>query len=85
MTTDRSYRSARSPQAALDELRAHAGEQFAPDVVEAIVRVVGRELFASEGDGAAFAVRDGRLLPASEIAQAGIDVSSSPPSASSLS
>jgi putative nucleotidyltransferase with HDIG domain len=85
MTTDRSYRSARSPQAALDELRAHAGEQFAPDVVEAIVRVVGRELFASEGDGAALAVPGARLLPASEIAQAGIDVSSPPPSASSLS
>jgi HD-GYP domain-containing protein (c-di-GMP phosphodiesterase class II) len=42
MTTDRSYRRARSAGEALDELRAHAGRQFAPDVVEALVRVVER-------------------------------------------
>jgi HD-GYP domain-containing protein (c-di-GMP phosphodiesterase class II) len=42
MTTDRSYRRARSAEEALDELRAHAGRQFAPDVVEALVRVVER-------------------------------------------
>ncbi|HST37885.1 MAG TPA: HD-GYP domain-containing protein [Conexibacter sp.] len=84
MTTDRSYRSARSPQAALDELRAHAGEQFAPDVVEAIVRVIARELIDAE-DTTAVPVADGRRLPASELSQAGIDVSSSSPSASSLS
>lgn len=84
MTTDRSYRSARSPQAALDELRANAGDQFAPDVVEAIVRVVGRELIDA-ADTTAVPVADGRRLPASELAQAGIDVSSSSPSASSLS
>lgn len=40
MTTDRSYRRARSVQEALAELRAQAGAQFAPDVVEALVRVV---------------------------------------------
>jgi putative nucleotidyltransferase with HDIG domain len=44
MTTDRSYRSARSPQDALQELRAHAGRQFAPEVVDAVVRVVARDL-----------------------------------------
>ena len=42
MTTDRAYRRARSVEEALAELRAHAGTQFAPDVVAAIVRVVTR-------------------------------------------
>ncbi|MGB2711040.1 MAG: HD-GYP domain-containing protein [Conexibacter sp.] len=42
MTTDRSYRSARSTDEALEELRVNAGRQFAPDVVAAIVRVVER-------------------------------------------
>lgn len=42
MTTDRSYRRARGVEAALDELRAHADSQFAPDVVAAVVRVVER-------------------------------------------
>jgi putative nucleotidyltransferase with HDIG domain len=43
MTTDRSYRRARSRDEAIEELRVHAGRQFAPDVVKAIVRVVDRE------------------------------------------
>lgn len=42
MTTDRSYRRARSAAEALEELRAHAGRQFAPDVVDALVTVVER-------------------------------------------
>ncbi len=42
MTTDRSYRRARSHEEALEEMRACAGSQFAPDVVEALVRVVER-------------------------------------------
>ncbi len=42
MTTDRSYRRARSVAEAIEELRLHAGRQFAPDVVAAIVRVVER-------------------------------------------
>jgi putative nucleotidyltransferase with HDIG domain len=42
MTTDRSYRRARSTREALDELRDHAGRQFSPEVVKAIVRVVQR-------------------------------------------
>jgi len=42
MTTDRSYRRARSAGDALAEMRACAGTQFAPDVVAALVRVVER-------------------------------------------
>jgi len=42
MTTDRSYRRARSAEDALAEMRACAGTQFAPDVVAALVRVVER-------------------------------------------
>ena len=40
MTTDRPYRSARPAEAALDELRACAGTQFDPAVVEAVARLV---------------------------------------------
>jgi putative nucleotidyltransferase with HDIG domain len=40
MTTDRSYRRGRSPEAALDELCANAGTQFDPAVVEAVVSAV---------------------------------------------
>jgi len=66
MTTDRSYRSARSPAAALGELRAQAGRQFAPEVVAAIERVVEREQGAAQG------------LGAGRPAQAALDPSSSP-------
>jgi len=44
MTTDRSYRRARSVEDAVAELRACAGAQFAPDVVSALVRVVERSM-----------------------------------------
>jgi HD-GYP domain-containing protein (c-di-GMP phosphodiesterase class II) len=40
MTTDRSYRAALTPGVAVAELRANAGTQFDPTVVEALVRVV---------------------------------------------
>ena len=40
MTTDRPYRKARSAAAALEELRACAGTQFDPVVVEALARVI---------------------------------------------
>src|SRR5438105_1191836 len=40
MTTDRPYRKARSPEAALEELRQCAGTQFDPRVVEALARVI---------------------------------------------
>jgi len=42
MTTDRSYRRARSVDEALAEMRACAGSQFSPEVVSALVRVVVR-------------------------------------------
>ncbi|HKG35899.1 MAG TPA: HD-GYP domain-containing protein [Solirubrobacterales bacterium] len=44
MTTDRPYRNARSPEAAVAELRAHAGSQFDPRVVAALVEVLGPDL-----------------------------------------
>jgi HD-GYP domain-containing protein (c-di-GMP phosphodiesterase class II) len=40
MTTDRPYRRAMSPEAALEELRANAGTQFEPRVVDAVISVV---------------------------------------------
>jgi HD-GYP domain-containing protein (c-di-GMP phosphodiesterase class II) len=42
MTTDRPYRDAMSPAVALSELRANAGTQFDPRVVDALVAVVER-------------------------------------------
>jgi putative nucleotidyltransferase with HDIG domain len=41
MTTDRSYRRARPLEVAARELRANAGSQFDPDVVDALLDVVG--------------------------------------------
>jgi hypothetical protein len=46
MTTTRSYRRAMSTEAAIAELRANAGTQFSPVVVEALLRVVA----SSEAD-----------------------------------
>ena len=40
MTTDRPYRDAMTVAAAVEELRAHAGTQFDPQVVEALIAVV---------------------------------------------
>jgi diguanylate cyclase (GGDEF)-like protein len=40
MTTDRSYRAARSPELALAELQANAGSQFDPAVVEVMTRTL---------------------------------------------
>jgi putative nucleotidyltransferase with HDIG domain len=42
MTTDRSYRRARPPGEAIEELRRCAGTQFDPRVVESVVAVVTR-------------------------------------------
>jgi putative nucleotidyltransferase with HDIG domain len=42
MTTDRSYRKALPLEVAIAELTANAGSQFAPEVVDALVRVVAR-------------------------------------------
>jgi HD-GYP domain-containing protein (c-di-GMP phosphodiesterase class II) len=40
MTTDRSYRKALSVEIALDELRACAGSQFDPAIVDAFLRLM---------------------------------------------
>ena len=42
MTTDRVYRGAMSPTAALTELELNSGTQFDPATVEALGRVVDR-------------------------------------------
>jgi len=40
MTSTRPYRAALSPEAALDEIRRGAGNQFSPEVVDAFLRIV---------------------------------------------
>jgi len=46
MTTDRPYRRAMSPEAAIEELRMNSGTQFEPRVVDAVVAVVEKGLVA---------------------------------------
>jgi HD-GYP domain-containing protein (c-di-GMP phosphodiesterase class II) len=48
MTTDRSYRRALPLEEALGELKRHAGTQFDPAVVDALLRSVGSSTAASE-------------------------------------
>jgi HD-GYP domain-containing protein (c-di-GMP phosphodiesterase class II) len=48
MTSQRPYREATSPQAALEEIRAKAGVQFDPQVVDAFETVVNRLLAVEE-------------------------------------
>jgi putative two-component system response regulator len=43
LTTDRPYRRARRPKAALEEIRANAGPQFCPRVVAALERMYNEE------------------------------------------
>jgi HD-GYP domain-containing protein (c-di-GMP phosphodiesterase class II) len=43
MTSDRSYRSALTPEQAVAELRANAGTQFDPEVVAALLTVVSAD------------------------------------------
>ena len=46
VTNDRPYRKARSVQGAIDEIVRHAGTQFDPRVVKALLQVVGTALTA---------------------------------------
>jgi len=64
MTTDRPYRSAMPPEAALDEIRANAGTQFDPGVASAVDSVVRRrrELNGDEASEQAPALLAGGLL-----------------------
>ena len=61
LTTDRPYRRGRPLWAALEELRAHTGTQFCPEVVAVLERV-----FEDEPDALAPLARPGRraTLPA---------------------
>ena len=43
MTSDRSYRKAKSPEAAIEELRKNAGTQFDPYLVDAFITAVRRD------------------------------------------
>ena len=57
MTSTRSYRGARSSDAALTELRANMGSQFDPEIVDAIAAALARAELAGNpwrGDGTAY-------------------------------
>ena len=60
ITTTRPYRRAQSPEAAVKELRACAGTQFDPEVVDALVRVLERPGAATP---ASFFARTARPSP----------------------
>jgi len=51
MTTDRSYRTAMSLDEAIDEVRANAGTQFSPAVVDALLRVLTEDPLAARAQG----------------------------------
>jgi diguanylate cyclase (GGDEF)-like protein/putative nucleotidyltransferase with HDIG domain len=51
MTSDRPYRRAPGEEYALDELRAHAGTQFDPEVVDALCRALERAGIAAPSSG----------------------------------
>lgn len=48
MTSDRPYRKTKSVEEAIGELKKHAGIQFDPEVVEAFLNVLEREIESSE-------------------------------------
>ena len=43
MTSNRSYRSSLTKEAALDEVRSNKGSQFSPDVVDAFIKIIEEE------------------------------------------
>jgi HD-GYP domain-containing protein (c-di-GMP phosphodiesterase class II) len=51
MTTDRSYRTAMSRDEAIDEVRANAGSQFSPAVVDTLLRVLTEDPLAARAQG----------------------------------
>jgi len=66
MTTDRPYRRAMTPGAALDELSLGSGSQFEPRIVEALRRVVALDSEQSVTASRAYGLRPrlGPPLPA---------------------
>ena len=56
MRTDRAYRKALAPEVALEELRANAGRQFDPHIVEVLTALVGQTAETSEPAPAAAAI-----------------------------
>ncbi len=56
MRTDRAYRKALAPEVALEELRANAGRQFDPHIVEVLTTIVGRTAETSKPAPAAAAI-----------------------------
>lgn len=58
MTTDRSYRRALDPQEALQRLRAGAGTQFDPRVVEAFAKVLARRQADDSSPSSSLLVRE---------------------------
>jgi len=51
LTSNRQHREAIDPEQALQELMQQAGRQFDPEVVEAFLQVVGREMIGRRGKG----------------------------------
>ncbi len=59
ITTTRSYRTAQTPEAAIEELRRCAGTQFDPKVVDAVVAVLSRPAPANPAEFLALAAYGG--------------------------
>ena len=63
MTSDRPYRRALSDEQARAELERHAGTQFCPTTVAALLRVIDRDGAPVVEDGPPLALREPRLPP----------------------
>jgi HD-GYP domain-containing protein (c-di-GMP phosphodiesterase class II) len=73
MTTDRPYRRAMPREAAVEELRANAGGQFEPRVVEALVKVIGE----AEGEAESYSDAVRAVLAGQAQASGQLEVSAS--------